>query len=208
MLAALRCTRNGIVEYTASVVSESSRSSRSSRPTRRHSEVPTDIRQRRQATSYVVRRRSACRRPQPGRQRARSVGRSSDDERALPRTTLAAASLLRRRTRETNRQCSAGSISRPRRPPPCTVGSVSLIYYRLVFLQRLDAFNPAAARRDCDRRSSTERSSCFATHYISVNYLTQPLHCLRRRLDASQHHLAPHQINSRRYASQTTNAIA
>jgi len=97
----------------------------------------------------------------------------------------------------------------------CPVGRVSLIYYRLVFLQRLDAFNPAAVSwlqrlpvSGPHRQSSTERSSRSIAHYISVNYWTsaavppsQNGRTTRSRRQTGLYHVALHQIHSRRYAA-------
>ena len=101
------------------------------------------------------------------------------------------------------------------------VGRVSLIYYRLVFLQRLDAFNPVAASPSCGncplvgRRFYTERSSRSIAHYISVNYWTSAAappstngRPTSSRLQTGQYIVAPHQIHSRQYAASTTSEYA
>jgi len=83
-------------------------------------------------------------------------------------------------------------------------GRVSLIYYRLVFLQRLDAFNPAAASPGfshcplAGRRSNTERSSRSTAHYISVNYWTSATTgLLRQAVPSDEHRLcSKHYIKS------------
>jgi len=111
------------------------------------------------------------------RRRQRISFTSDDDERQRTNT---------RRRRGVH--CAGRSAAR-RGALTAAPGRVSLIYYRLVFLQRLDAFNPAAAAREW---GGTERSSRLAAHYISVNYRT------RRPSTSTEHRIKSILVSRRR----------
>jgi len=95
-----------------------------------------------------------------------------------------------------------------RRP---TLGGVSLIYHRLVFLQRLDAFNPAATLQLPPLSGSAVRHRAIEPLHRALHFCqlldTSAVAVVapsRRRADAPP---PPHRIHSRQHAPSTCDVL-